>query len=79
MLATVQLVEAATARWAETLTVRNTPAHAWAQQLMPVWMQRLFDVVQGRDVPLVVKQFVCKVGVLFWGGWGDWCVCVYWW
>ncbi len=78
MLATVQLVEAATTRWAETLAVRNTPAHAWAKQPMPLWMARLHEVVQDVGVPLLIRQFVCKVRVFvllsMWGVLGVGCV-----
>ena len=67
MLITVQLVEAAALRWAETVTVRSTPAAVWATQVMPMWMQRLYDTLVAPSTPLLVKQFVCKVRyVQFW-------------
>lgn len=62
MLTTVQLLEAAAMRWAETVVVRSTPAAAWAAQAMPLWMQRLHDTLTAPYVPLLIKQFVCKVG-----------------
>lgn len=61
MLATVQLVEAASTRWAETVAVRSTPVVAWADRPMPLWMQRLHDTLVSPATPLLVKQFVCKV------------------